>query len=85
MGKTKIGKVTHFFPKVSAAIVQLSAGLKPGEKIAIEGHGNSFEQTVESMEIDREPIEEGKAGQAIGLKVNEAVKEGDVVYKVEEA
>lgn len=79
----EIGKVTHFFPKVSAAIVDLSADLKPGEKIKIEGHGKSFEQTVDSMEVDKQKVEEGKAGQSIGLKVNEPVKEGDKVYKVE--
>ena len=83
MEKKEIGKVTHFFPKVSAAIVDLSTGLKSGEKILVEGHGKSFEQTVDSMEIDRQKVEEGKAGQSIGLKVNEPVKEGDKVYRAE--
>lgn len=81
--KECIGKVTHYFPKVKAAVVEIGKGqkLKVGDKILVEGHGNSFEQTVDSMQIDRKPIKEAKAGDAIGLEVKEDVKEGDLVYK----
>jgi len=82
MEKQEIGKITHFFPKVMAAVVELKADLKKGDKILIEGHGNSFEQEATSMQIDRKPIEEGKAGQEVGLEVKEDVKPGDVVFKI---
>ena len=50
--KQEVGKITHFFPKISVAIVALSSDLKVGDKISIKGHGNIVEQEVESMQIN---------------------------------
>ena len=83
MAKEPIGEVIHFFDKISVAIIKLSGDLKKGDKIAFEGK-NSFEQTVDSMQIEHEPIEEAKAGQEFGLKVDQEVKEKDKVFKVTE-
>jgi len=77
-----IGEVTHFFSKISVAVIKLKSVLKVGDKIKIEGHGKSFEQTVESMQVEHENIETAKKGQEVGMKVAEPVKEGDLVYKV---
>jgi len=82
--KQKIGMITHFFPKISVAIVALTGSLKKGDKISIEGHDSAVEMTVESMQIEHSPVEKAKKGDAIGLKVIEPVKEKDVVYKVTE-
>ena len=78
MGK-RVGKITHFFPKISVAVVELEGNLKSGDIIIIEGHGNNFEQTADSMQIDKEKVSSAKKGQAIGLRVLQPVKEGDVV------
>ena len=37
---------------------------------------------VDSMQIEHEQVEEAKAGQSIGLKVPEHVRQHDVVFKV---
>ena len=76
-----IGTVMHFFDKISVAIVKLEEALSAGDKIKIEGHGQSFEQTIESMQIERKEIKEAKAGQEIAIKVSQPVKKGDLVYK----
>ncbi len=76
-----IGKVTHFFNKISVAVVKLDAPLKVGDKIRIEGHGQSFEQTVDSMQVEHEQLNEAKKGQEVGMKVAQSCKEGDLVYK----
>ncbi len=76
-----IGKVTHFFDKISVAVIKLDAALKVGDKIKIEGHGNSFEQTIDSMQIEHEQLKTAKKGQEVGMKVAQAVKEGDLVFK----
>ena len=81
--KQEIGKVTHFFPKISVAIVALTGELKKGDKISIEGHDNTVEQTVDSVQVEHNPVEEAKAGDAVGVKTTGAVKEKDVVYRVE--
>lgn len=76
-----IGKITHFFPKISVAVVELNATLKEGDKIKIAGHGKEFVQTAKSMQIEHEQVKTAKKGQSIGLKVKEPVKEKDLVYK----
>jgi len=78
----EVGKVTHFFSKISVAVVELSASLRVGDKIAIKGPTTDFEQTVESMQIEHVNVENAGKGQSIGLRVNERVREKDTVYKV---
>jgi len=80
MEKKPIGKVIHFFNKISVAVVELSAELRNGDRISIEGPAGVLEQAVESMQIEKMPVEKAGRGQSIGLKVDSRVKEGDVVY-----
>ena len=78
----EVGRVTHFYPKISVAIVELKASLSIGDKILIKGATTNFEQTVESMQIEHKNIERAEAGQIIGLKVKERVRENDKVYRI---
>ena len=78
----EVGRVTHFYPKISVAIVELKSSLNIGDKILIKGATTNFEQTVESMQIEHKNIERAEAGQIIGLKVKERVRENDKVYKI---
>jgi|TARA_B100001964_G_scaffold244613_1_gene326904 putative protease len=78
----EIGKVTHFYTHLSVAVVELSGTLKIGDKIRIKGATSDFEQTIDSMQIEHDKIEEAKKGQSIGLKVKEHVRQHDVVYKI---
>ena len=78
----EVGRVTHFYPKISVAIVELKAPLSKGDKILIKGATTNFEQTIESMQIEHKNIERAEAGQIIGLKVKERVRENDKVYKI---
>lgn len=82
MDKKEVGKITHFYSKISVAVVELSGDLKVGDTVSIEGHGNVVTQKIDSMQIEHKNISEAKKGQSIGLKVNGRVKEGDVVYKI---
>ncbi len=77
-----IGKVAHYFSKIGVAVIELSDVLKAGETIRIIGGETDFEQTVDSMEVDREKTQEGKAGDSVGLKVSQKVREGYKVYKI---
>jgi len=79
----EVGKITHFFPKISVAVVELSATISVGDKITIKGPTTDFEQTVESMQIEHANVKKAERGQSIGLKVNERVREKDTVYKIE--
>lgn len=76
-----IGTVTHFYPKISVAVVKLSAALKTGDKVSIEKGEEKTEQTVSSMQIEHKQIKDAKKGQEIAIKVNQEVKEGAEVFK----
>ncbi len=79
----EIGRVVGFFAHPSAAVIELTKGkLKAGERIYIKGHTTDLQQVVQSLQIDRQPIAEAKAGQTIGIKVDDRVRHNDVVYKV---
>jgi putative protease len=77
-----IGKVTHYFGKIGVAVIQLEDTLKVGDTIRIVGGQTDFTQTVESMEIEHQKVNEAKAGQSVGLKVAQKVREGYKVYKL---
>ncbi|UCE29883.1 MAG: translation elongation factor-like protein [Candidatus Bathyarchaeota archaeon] len=78
----EIGIVDHYFAKISVAVVELKETIRVGDMILFKGDTSDFEQAVESMQIEHENIENAGAGQSIGLKVDQRVREGDKVYKV---
>lgn len=78
-----VGEVFTYFSHVSVAGIKLSGTLKVGDKIRIKGHTTDFEIAVDSMQIERESVEEAKAGDSIGIKVPDKVRGGDKVYKIE--
>jgi len=79
----EVGVITHYFPKVDAAVVKLTkAGLSIGDKIVIKGHTSDFKEKVGSIQLDHEPIQNAEKGMEIGLKVKAKVREHDVVYKI---
>ncbi len=80
--KKLIGKITHYFSKIGVVVVELSDEIKVGDRIRVEGATTSFEQVVESMEIDNKKVETATNGQAIGMKVKEKVRPQDNVYKI---
>jgi putative protease len=84
MGEVDIGKVTDFFAKPVVAGIELSGALKVGDRIHIKGSTTDMEVAVESMQIDRVNITEGKPGDLVGIKVLDRVRPGDKVYKVTE-
>ncbi len=77
----EIGKVTHYFNNIGVAIIELSDDLRLNDEIRIKGGIKDFTEEVTSMEIDREKVEEAHAGDAVGIKLNDAVREGYRVYK----
>lgn len=82
MPEVEIGKVTDFFAHPVVAGIELTAGLKVGERIHIAGHTTDMELAVESMQINNADVTQAKAGDAIGIKVSDRVRRGDSVYKV---
>lgn len=82
MNEKLIGKITHYFGNISVAIIELSGVLKEGDKVHVKGNSTDFEQDVSSMQIEHENVKKAKKGDAIGMKIDEKVREGDEVYLV---
>jgi hypothetical protein len=77
----EIGHVSHFFSKIGVAVVDLTLPLAIGDLILVKGPLTDFEQTVDSMQIDRKAIVRAEGGQSIGLKTVQPAREKDTVYK----
>ena len=85
MIEEKIGIVEHFFTNVNVAAINITEGeLKIGDTIHFVGATTDFKQKIESMEIDRNPVEIVKVGDDVGIKVKERVRVHDIVYKITE-
>jgi len=84
MPEEEIGRISDFFARPVVAGIELSGTLKLGDKIHIKGHTTDLELTVDSMQINNVDVKQAKAGDAIGIKVSERVRRGDIVYKVAE-
>lgn len=80
----EVGRVSHYFTRINVAVIELKAPLRIGDRVAIKGMTTDFEQTVDSMQIEHVDVKEAKAGDSIGLKVKERVREGDIAYKIVE-
>lgn len=76
-----IGRVTHYFNRINVAVIKLETELMLGDWIHFYHEGRTdFAQQVESMQIDRQPIEEAYPGDEVAVQVVDRVKEGDLVY-----
>ena len=85
MPEKLIGKITHYFSNIGVGVIELSEGeLKVGETIHIKGSTTDLNQKVESLQVDKKPVDKIGVGESAGLKVSDHVRENDEVYLVEE-
>ena len=85
MSEEEVGRIVKFFAKPSVAAIEMTGGtIKPGDTLKFKGHTTDFTDEVGRIEIDNQAVEEAKAGDLVGIKVAERVRENDTVYKVVE-
>ncbi len=77
-----IGIITHFYDKISVAVVKLFAPLSVGDEIKIRGGEVDFSQRVNSMQVEHQKINTAKKGEEIGLKIAQKAREGYKVFKI---
>lgn len=83
--KIHIGKVKHFYSKLSVAEIEIQANkvLKVKDNILILGHTTGvLEQTVSSMEIEHKQIKKAVKNDIVAIKTDKLVRANDGVYKV---
>ena len=85
MADFRVGTVTHYYDKIGVAILELDANLAVNDKVKfVRGGEDLFEQEVKSIQVEHDKIETAGKGDTIGLKVDDVVKEGAEVFKVNE-
>ena len=85
MAEEQVGVIVKFFAKPSVAALEVTHGtIKKGDLLRYKGHTTDFTEEIATMEIDNQSIDEVKAGDLVGVKVKQRVREGDKVYKVSE-
>lgn len=83
MNEIEIGKVRHYFDKLSVAVIELTAGeLAIGDTIHIKGHTTDVTSKVESLQIEHTKLEKGAVGQSVGTRIAGKAREHDKVFKV---
>jgi len=80
--ETPIGYVTHFYNRISVAVLSLTSQLELGDKVHFLGHTTDFEQNVTSMEIEHQKVTAVGPGDEVALKVIEPVRKGDEIFKI---
>ena len=83
MAEDQIGVVVNYYAKIGVAAVKVTGGtIKIGDLLKYKGHTTDFTEAVTTMEIENQPVEQAQAGDLVGVKVKERVREKDRIYKV---
>ncbi len=83
MAEEQVGVIVKFFAKPSVAALEVTQGtIKKGDLLKYKGHTTDFTEAIGSMEVDNQAVDAVKAGDMVGVKVKERVREGDKVFKV---
>ncbi|MDY6850558.1 MAG: translation elongation factor-like protein [Thermodesulfobacteriota bacterium] len=79
----EVGVVIKFFAKPGVAAIEVVAeGFKTGDRLAYRGQTTDFEDVVQQIEIDNQPVDQAKEGKMVGVKVPERVRPNDKVFKI---
>jgi len=78
-----IGRITHYFSRLSVCAIEVTNGeLKAGDTIHINGKHTDFIQTVGSMQIEHQNVNRAEKGKVVGVKVEKKVRKHDQVFWV---
>ena len=82
MSGIRIGEVTHFYDRLSVAVLKLIEPIRVGDMLHLLGHHTDFRQKLESIQIEHQEVTEAGPGQDVAVKVSQKVHPGDTVFKV---
>jgi len=83
MHEKLIGKVTHYFPDLKIATVELTEAIKLGDELIFRHGDEEVLQTIESIQVEDEAVHIADAGDIVGIAVHSEVVVGTKVYKNE--
>lgn len=82
MPEVEVGKITHYFNKIGVAAIVLTGDLSVGDTIRVKGHTSDWTQSVDSMQIEHDSVDEAGPGDSVGIKVEGHAHEHDIVFRV---
>ena len=83
MDEQLVGRVTHYFPRVEVAAVEVTDDeIRIGDTIRVLGVTSGFTKQVDSMEIDHVPVEVAGVGETVGIRVLERARVKDLVFRI---
>jgi len=85
MADSKVGRIDHYYDKIGVAVLEVTDNpISVGDTIKITDKSGEekFTQTVTSIQVEHNNVEEANKGEAVGIKIDQPVTEGDLVYKV---
>lgn len=71
----------HYYPKIGVATVLLSEKVSVGDMLHFKGKTTDFEDKCLSLQVNHTDIKKAESGYLVGIRVREAVKRGDELYK----
>lgn len=74
-----IGKVVHYYDRIGVAIIDLKEPLHVGDMVMLKKGDRIMPQRIDSIEIEHASVPAAKAGDIVGVKVDNEVHEGTVV------
>lgn len=74
-----IGKVVHYYDRIGVAIIDLKEPLRVGDMVMLKKGDRIMPQRIESIQIDHASVPTAKAGDVVGVKVDNEVHEGTMV------
>lgn len=77
-----LGKVVHYFDRIGVAVIALQAPLRVGDQVHFLGRSTDFDQTIDSLQVEHQPVTEGAAGSEVAARVRQRVRSGDSVYRL---
>jgi len=75
----EVGKITHWYDKISVAVIKLSSSLSKGDVVTITHGEDEFQETISSMQIDHKDVEKAKKGDEAAVQLSHKAKEGSTV------
>ncbi len=81
--KEYVGKVTHYYPKIGVALINLVKDLKVNDEIVFIKDNLGVEQLkIKELEKSKKKILKAKKGDEVGIKISLKVSKNTEVYKL---
>lgn len=81
--RTPVGTITRYYDKIKVGVIDVSTTISVGDCISYKtANGEDYEQIIESMEINRQPVFSAGKGDDIGLKLQKNPLIGCKVYRI---